>query len=244
MPTDLAEPWDRYSASYQDAARWPVDVVHFGPDLPTEADLRLVGDLRGRRVLDLGCGGGQNAVAMARSGATVIGVDVSGVQLAFARRLADDHDVRVELRQGDLADLAFLRADSIDLVLAVDVLGYVEDLGRALRQAHRVLKVGAPLVMSVPHPAWHLVAGGVDHPPVLQRSYFDSSPVEGRVEGTPFVRPHQLGELFSGLVRSSYRVEQVLEPEPSPGVPRSGLWEEAASLVPRMLVVRARKEGS
>jgi hypothetical protein len=39
-------------------------------------------------------------------------------------------------------------------------------------------------------------------------------------------------------------VEQVLEPEPSAGVPRSGLWEEAASLVPRMLVVRARKEGS
>lgn len=244
MPIDLADAWDRYAASYQEAVRWPVDVVHFGPDLPTEADLRLVGDLRGRRVLDLGCGGGQNAVAMARAGATVIGVDVSGEQLAFARRLADDHDVRVELRQGDLADLAFLRADSIDLVLAVDVFGYVEDLGRGFRQAHRVLKVGAPLVMSVPHPTWHVLAGGADHPPVLQRSYFDSSPAEGRIEGAPLVHPHQLGELFSGLVRSSYRVEQVLEPEPSAGVPRSGLWEEAASLVPRMLVVRARKEGS
>ncbi len=244
MPTDIADAWDRYSASYQEAVRWPVDVVHFGPDLPTEADLRLVGDLRGRRVLDLGCGGGQNAVAMARAGATVIGVDVSGEQLAFARRLADSHDVRVELRQGDLADLAFLRADSIDLVLAVDVLGCVEDLGRALRQAHRVLKVGAPLILSVPHPAWYLVAGAPSQPPVLQRSYFDPSPVEGGVDRIPTSHPHRLAELFTGLVRSSYRVEQVLEPEPPPGVPRSGLWEEAANLVPRMLVVRARKEGS
>ena len=244
MPTDTADAWDRYSASYQEAVRWTVDTVHFGPDLPNETELRLVGELRGRRVLDLGCGGGQNAVAMARAGATVIGVDVSGEQLAHARRLADEHDVRVELRQGDLADLAFLRADSIDLVLAVDVLGYVEDLGRGLRQAHRVLKVGAPLVLSVVHPAWHLVAGAAEHPPVLQRSYFDRSPVGGSVEGVPVRYPHQLAELFSGLVRSSYRVEQVLEPEPTPAVPRSGLWEEAASLVPRMLVVRARKEGS
>lgn len=245
MTTGIADAWDRYAVWYQEAVRWPVDVVHFGPDLPTDVELRLIGDLRGRRVLDLGCGGGQNAVAMARAGATVIGVDVSSEHLALARSLAEEHDVRIELRQGDLADLAFLRADSIDLVLAADVLGYVEDLGRALRQAHRVLKVGAPLVLSVPHPAWYLVAGAASHPPVLQRSYFDASPVEVRsADGTPTTHPHRLSELFGGLVRSSYRVEQVLEPEPSPGVPRSGLWEEAAGMVPRMLIVRARKEGS
>ncbi len=53
------------------------EVVRYGPDLPTEADLRLCGDARDKRVLDLGCGRGQNAVTFARQGAHVIAIDRS-----------------------------------------------------------------------------------------------------------------------------------------------------------------------
>jgi len=245
VPIDTADSWDRYAAAYQEAARWPATVVHYGPDLPTEDDLRLLGDLKAKRVLDLGCGGGQNAVVMARAGATVIGVDLSVEQLAHARELAAEQEVRVELRQGDLADLAYLRADSIDLAFAADAFGYVEDLGRVFRQVHRVLKVGAPLVFSLPHPSWYLVGGGVADPLTVRRSYFDRSAVvrsAGDVQLTEY--PHHLAELLTGLVRASYRVDLVVEPEPPAGVPRSGLWDEAATRVPRMLIVRARKEGS
>ena len=129
-------------------------MAHYGPDIPTEAELRLLGDLRGKRVLELGCGGGQCSIAFAKQGATAIGVDFSAAQLAFGRRLCDEEDVRVELRQGDMADLAFLRADSIDLVFSAYAFRYVEDLNRVFRQVHRVLKVGAPLVFSLPHPAY------------------------------------------------------------------------------------------
>jgi 2-polyprenyl-3-methyl-5-hydroxy-6-metoxy-1,4-benzoquinol methylase len=169
MPTDNAATWDRYASAYQAAARFGTDVVHYGPDVPTEASLRLLGDLKGRRVLDLGCGGGQAAIACARVGATVIGVDVSGEQLAIARRLAERDNVKIELRQGDLADLAFVQSDSIDLVLSTSVLEYVEDIGRVFRQCHRVLRVGAPLVFSTVHPVWRVVEG---------RSYFERAPVE------------------------------------------------------------------
>ena len=94
-----------------------IDTVQFGADLPTEADLRLCGDLKGRRVLDIGCGAGENAVAMAGQGAHVIAIDASTAQLALGRKLADAAEVRVEWHHGDAADLAFLRADSIDLAL-------------------------------------------------------------------------------------------------------------------------------
>ena len=47
------------------------DIVQYGPDIPTEADLRLLGNLENKRVLELGCGGGPNAVAMAKQGARV-----------------------------------------------------------------------------------------------------------------------------------------------------------------------------
>jgi predicted RNA methylase len=46
-------------------------------DTPTERELRLLGDLRGKRVLDLGCGTGSAAIAFAHQGAMVIALDAS-----------------------------------------------------------------------------------------------------------------------------------------------------------------------
>ena len=60
------ESWDRVAARRGEAGG--VGVVQYGPDLPTEADLRLCGDLSGRRVLELGCGGEQASIALAHQG--------------------------------------------------------------------------------------------------------------------------------------------------------------------------------
>jgi ubiquinone/menaquinone biosynthesis C-methylase UbiE len=236
VATDIATAWDRYASEYQKRAQLPTHVAHYGPDIPTEAELRLLGDLKGKRVLELGCGGAQCSIAFAKQGATAIGIDVSSAQLAYARQLCEAEDVRVELRQGDMADLAFLRADSIDLVFSSGAFEYVEDLNRVFRQVHRVLKVGAPLVFSLSHPAYPSEPG---------RSYFDRSPVrEKRGETELPAFHHSFSELYMGLNRSSYRVDMILEPEPIPGAPRSYMWEDAMEYLPRTLIVRARKEGN
>ena len=246
MPTDNAAAWDKYSAAYQAAARLPTDVAHYGPDIATEAELRLLGHLRGKRVLELGCGGAQCSIAFAKQGAHAIGVDASGEQLAFARRLCEREDVKVELHHGDLADLAFLRADSIDLVFSAGAFGFVDDLNRVFRQVHRVLRRGAPLVFSLPHPAWRLVdTAETEGPLLVRRSYFDRSPIDHEVDGIVFTDyHHSVGDIFSGLTRTNFRVDTMLEPEPLAGGPRSPLWHDAFRLVPRTLVVRARKEGT
>lgn len=245
--SDIAAAWDRGAAAYQARANLPTDVAHYGPDLPTEAELRLLGDLKGKRVLELGCGAAQSSIAFAKHGATAIGVDFSSEQLLLARELADREEVRVELRHGDMADLAFLRADSIDLVFSAFAFGYVEDLNRVFRQVHRVLKVGAPLVFSLPHPAAHLIddgspdSGGLS----IRRSYFDRRPVEsswGGIRTTTY--HHTFADLYMGLARSSYRVDLVLEPEPAAGAPRSPWWTESMAYVPPALIIRARKEGN
>jgi SAM-dependent methyltransferase len=243
VPTDSAAAWDRYSAVYQAGAQLPTDVAHYGPDIPSEADLRLLGDLRGKRVLELGCGGAQSSIAFAKQGATAIGVDFSAEQLAFGRRLAEREEVKVELRQGDLADLAFLRADSIDVVFSSYAFGFVEDLNRVFRQVHRVLKVGAPLVFSLAHPAYDLL-DDASTPPVVRRSYFDRGPVAYDWGGIPFTSHHHtFADLYMNLIRASYRVDQILEPAPATGGPRSQFWRDAFSVVPRTLIIRARKEG-
>lgn len=244
MPTDNAAAWDRHSASYQAKAKLPTDVAHYGPDIPTEADFRLLGTLDGKRVLELGCGGAQCSIAFAKQGATAIGVDFSGEQLAFARRLCEREGVKIELREGDLADLAFLRADSIDVVFSAYAFGFVDDLGRVFRQVHRVLKEDGPLVFSLPHPAYDMIDDGSDEPLLIRRSYFDRSPIDYEWNGIEFTDYHHTFEdLYTTLLRSGYRVDTVLEPEPVVAGPRSQHWREAFRWAPRTLIVRARKEG-
>ena len=232
MPTDNAAAWDRYAAAYQARAELPTSTAHYGPDIPTEASLRLLGDLKGKRVLELGCGGAQCSIA-------------------FARRLCERDDVKVELRHGDLADLAFLRADSIDVVFSANAFNFVDDLNRVFRQVHRVLKVSAPLVFSVPHPTYRLLNDAQHaHDPVgeplrIRRSYFDKSPIETERNGIVLTEYHHtMADIYMGLARSSYRVDLVIEPEPVGDGHRSPDWSDACLSVPRTLIVRARKEGN
>ena len=245
MPTDNVDGWDRYAAAYQADARLPTDVVHYGPDLPNESSLRLLGDLKGRRVLDLGCGAAQASIACAKQGATVIGVDSSAEQLTLARQLCEQEAVRVELRQGDLADLAFLNSDSIDLVFSASAFDYVEDIGRAFRQCHRVLKVGAPLVFSCKHPMWQVLDEDSSPPLLSRRAYFDHTPVDVERSGVTLTEyPHTFADLTLGLARASLRIETIIEPEPSSAGPRSPWWREAERLIPRTIIFKARKEGN
>ena len=144
------EAWDRLAAAAEPAVR--LDTVNYGPELPSERELRLLGDVKGKRVLDLGCGSGQASIALARQGAHAIALDASARQLERGRRLAEIEEVRVEWHRSDLADLAFLRADSVDLAFSAHALAEVEDLDRVFRQVHRVLRPGGAFVFSYEHP--------------------------------------------------------------------------------------------
>jgi len=90
---------------------------------------RLLGDVARKRVLELGCGDGSRAVELARRGATVIAVDPDAAAVLATRKRAEDTEVRVEVHTGDLADLAFLRGDSVDIAFADGSLAAIADLG-------------------------------------------------------------------------------------------------------------------
>jgi SAM-dependent methyltransferase len=211
-------------------------VARYGPDIPTEADLRLCGNVEGKRVLELGCKA-QTAIAFALQGAHAIAVDSSPENLAAMRRRSEQEEVKVELHESDLADLAFVRADSIDLAFSSGAFDLVEDLNRVFRQVHRVLRQEAPLVFSVAHPAYAMIDDLAEEPLLVRRSYFErDSAGEAHQHRT-------ISDLFTGLTRANFRVDTVLEPAPVPAGPRSGEWRETFRYVPRTLIVRARKEG-
>lgn len=220
-------------------------VVLFGADIPTEADLRLFGNVEGKRILDLGCGGGHNAVVLARSGAKVIAVDPDLRALAEARDRAEAAEVRVELHQAGLADLAFLRSDSVDAAISVLALASVGDLARVFRQVHRVLKPEAALVCSFPHPAFAMFDPRSPDPLRVARAYDQASSVSWNLAGeTVTDYPRTIGEIFTTLHRSSFGVDQVLEPTSPALGHRSAHYADAMRTVPATVIFRARKQGN
>jgi SAM-dependent methyltransferase len=200
----------------------------------TEAAIKLLGRVGGKRLLQLGCADGEQTVAFALDGATVIGLDGSADHIAKARAAAERAELRLELRTGDPADLAFLRADSVDMAFSDGAPASLPDLGRLFRQVHRVLRHGAPFVFTLPHP-FALAADEGPEAVTVARSYFDPAPTEGP-DGTR-ITPHTLSTVFTGLVRAGFRVDHLVEPEP----PRT---KNRRALLPATVVWRARKEGS
>lgn len=226
-------------AAFPADAELPLHVVVYGPDIPDESALRLLGPIEGKRLLVLGAGRGHSAVALAGQGAHVIVVDAHLDRLDAARALAEANEVKLELHHGDLAELAFVRADTIDAALSVHELGRIEDIDRVLRQVNRVLRTGAAFTCSLPHPAHLVLDESEPGPPRVVRAYADRRPLS--VDGIR-VFPRTVADVASSFARANFRVDTLLEPpvdhdEPSP------FWTETMTLVPATLVVRGRKDG-
>jgi SAM-dependent methyltransferase len=166
----------------------PAAELRYGPGAPTEAEARLLGPVAGKRVLVLGCADHAVPAALAEQEAKVVVVDPSPDHVAAARGAG----VAAEIHEVDFADLAFVRAGTIDAAVAALSLAGVDDLDRVLRQVHRTMRPQAPFAISLPHPAAGLADG---------RSWFDRS----------------VSDVFTAMTRTSFAVDVLLEPVPAPG---------------------------
>lgn len=108
--------------------------------------LALAGPLDGRDLLDVGCGDGAFALAAARAGARVAGIDASAPALDTARARATEAGLSLDLRCADACRLPFPDG-RFDVVLAVTVLCFLPDAGTAVAEMARVLRPGGILVL-------------------------------------------------------------------------------------------------
>jgi len=80
--------WNIVSKGYQEKTRISLEDVHYGPTSPGELELKLLGNVKEKHVLEVGCGGGQNSIVLAKWGAKPVGLDVSEEQIKYAKQLA------------------------------------------------------------------------------------------------------------------------------------------------------------
>lgn len=254
--------WDEMSAGYQAETRISTDDVHYAPLCAGERELGLIGDVAGKRTLELACGAAQNSIALAKQGADATALDISAAQLGAARALIAREGVGVELLRGDMERLGMFRDETFDIALSCFGLEFAPSLGECFAECRRVLRRGGLLVAGTVHPLtafeWDEAERGLwvtdyFNPPV---EVWEDPAADGERPGLTFFRTFQ--EVFGLLVGAGFRVEEVVEPCPHPApdmteaerrrlIPYGGAyWEsqyERLSRIPFAIVYKARKVG-
>ena len=187
------------------------------PEGLDEDDAHLLGDVAGRRVLEVGCGAAQGTRWALGHGALPVGVDLSAGMLRRSREIDTRLGTAVPVLQAEASALP-LASGSVDVAFsAFGALPFVADAAAVLREVRRVLRPGGRWVFSVSHPVrWAFPddpgPGGL----TVQRSYFDRRPyVERSADGEVLYAEHHrtIGDWVRGIVSSGFTLLDVVEPE-------------------------------
>jgi SAM-dependent methyltransferase len=218
---------DHYLAEHGDFLG-DVDFV-WCPEALREQDARLLGDVRGRRVLEVGCGAAMCARWLRTAGAQVVATDLSAGMLRHAAAVAVRTGVVVPLVQADAQRLPFA-AGSFDLACsAFGAVPFVADSAAVMREVARVLRPGGRWVFATTHPIrWVFADDPGPDGLIAQGSYFDRTPyVETDGTGLPtYVEHHRtLGDRIREITGAGLVIVDLIEPEWPAGHTREwGQW--------------------
>lgn len=241
--------WEQAADDLYAPPHFAPDAVSYGPWAAGESELQLLGPMTGLDVVDLGCGGGENAVALAQAGAAVTGIDISGRALARGARLATQFGVEVAWRCGDMHAAATWDGLRCDLILATYVLPYSQDVPGLLARCMAALKPGGRLVASFDHPLracfWDAEDGETVTYPV--RDYHADAPLHWQINAAQVeYRPRTTGFWVDALLAAGLTLARLVEPPPPPALVAE-YWPEdsgAAPLahIPHTLILVAQHE--
>lgn len=142
-----AQPVDAATIAAAREGNWSVVLT---PTLPVPRD--WFGELKGKRVLGLACGGGQQVPIFAAAGAEVTCLDNSDEMLARDRLVADREGLSITLERGDMRDLSRFADESFDLIFHPVSNVFVPEVLPVWREAFRVLRPGGRLLAGFMNP--------------------------------------------------------------------------------------------
>jgi len=223
--------WDADADDYQAAHGAFLGDADFVwcPERVRESDVHLLGEVAGRRILEVGCGAAMCSRWLAAAGARPVAFDVSSGMLGHAQALAGSTGIDVPLVQADAQFLPFASASFDIAFTAFGAVPFVADSARLMREVARVLRPGGRWVFAVTHPMrWMFLDDPGPDGLTANTSYFDRTPyVEFDTSGEPtYVEHHRtLGDRIRELVAAGFRLVDLIEPDwPADLIDEWGQW--------------------
>jgi len=215
----IEKEWNSAIESWVDFVRHGKD--YYRDELNNPAIFKLLGNVRGRLVLDLACGEGYNTRILARKGAQVNGVDFSEEMIELAEREEKKEKLGIHYLRADACDLSQLPSDHFDIATCFMSLQDIENLEKAVSEVARVLKFDGRFVFSIPHPCFETLVVE-DRRVSASTRYFGEVkyPIHWNMERllkpfrtTSFHRT--LTDYFEAIYRNKMHVLRLVEPRPT-----------------------------
>jgi len=216
---DVKKEWSDAAESWVEFVRKGKDYYRDGLNNP--ATFKLIGDVKGKRVLDLACGEGYNTRILATKGARVTGADFSEKMIELARReeAKVKHGIRYYVL--DASNLKEFSSGHFDIVTCFMSLQDIKNYKKAISEVSRVLRNQGRFIFSIPHPCFETITvnekrisagkryfGAVKYP--IQ---WDMERLERPFRTTSFHRT--LTDYFDALFKSRLFVSRLVEPKPT-----------------------------
>jgi len=207
------ETWTRANAAYTDEQAknaWVAPEIRWGVFGVPEDEVRVLGDVFGLDVVELGCGTAYFSAWLAKRGAHPVGVDVTAAQLDTARRCMTDTGIEFRLVEANAEDVPISDA-SFDLALSEHGASAWCDPRRWIPEAARLLRPGGRLVFMHTTPLLTISVPDVGDPTTeLQRPYFGLDRFEWTPEsGVEFQLTY--GEWIEVLRGAGFEIERLVE---------------------------------
>lgn len=235
----LSREWDEASKAWANFVREGKD--YYREEMNNPAAFRIIGNVKGKEVLDLSCGEGYNTRILAKKGAKVVGVDFSRKMIELARQREKDERLGVSYYVSDAADLKKFENKRFDVVTCLMALMDIEHYEDAISEVARVLKKNGRFVFSITHPCfeWGVTTSGE---PIAEwryeegtentaekkalhleiKKYFGISKCEVSWDMKRLAKPFKttsfhrtLTDYFQALHKNGFLVARLVEPKPT-----------------------------
>lgn len=219
---------------------------NYGFFTPTEDTLGLVGDVRGKTVLELGCGKGESLFWMAERGAKELwGLDISSVQIQRAKQFLKEKGKEARLFVSPMEINPGLPHSHFDLVFSIYGIGWSMDLDKTIIRTAEYLKVGGRLIFSWDNPVMQCIEAR-NGKYILTQSYLKERDIIISDDGF-CMHNWKLSTYLNCLAAHGFLIEQVVEEseynEKEADVFQEGKFYSAgrARLLNPVFIVKARK---
>lgn len=198
--------WDEVAPRFYGRTALP----EYGPFAPEETELKLFGNVNGKKILEIGCGSGHSLKYMNDNGAAELwGLDLSHSQISAAEDLLKD--TRVKLFQSPMELNPGLPQSYFDVVYSIFALGWTTNLGQTLKKVHEYLKPGGVFIFSWEHPLFSRIENTGDSL-LLNKSYHEEGPYDHQAWNHPAImQQYKVSTYINSLVDTGFKIVKMVE---------------------------------
>lgn len=200
--------WDAMADSWFGTTALPT----YGCLIPTEDELKLFPDLRGKKVLDIGCGSGHSLKWCGDNGVSELwGLDMSTKQIENARQFLNENGYAPTLFNSPMESDCGLPKEYFDVVYSIYAIGWTVDLQTTFNNIASYLKKDGVFIFSWDHPFMHCVDVQVNKI-IFKGCYLNEDSFSYIQRGNPVtIKNRKLSTYINALVKAGFMVEQLVE---------------------------------